>query len=98
MSYNHLTISERVKIETLIHLGWTARAIASHLKRHHSTISRELKRMQSGYTADQAQQDYHVKRFNSKPQGCHTDEKIRYITDRLVATWSPEQIAERTRV
>ncbi|KZE46133.1 transposase, partial [Brevibacillus parabrevis] len=41
MSYSHLTIIERGQLETLYRLGWSARAIARHLGRHHATISRE---------------------------------------------------------
>jgi len=44
MSYVHLTTSERVKIETYLELGFSARKIAGRLKRQLSTISRELKR------------------------------------------------------
>ncbi|MFD1134417.1 helix-turn-helix domain-containing protein [Paenibacillus urinalis] len=53
MSYSHLTIIERSKLEALNQLGLSARAIARELDRHHSTISRELKRNQSsdGYHA-----------------------------------------------
>ena len=44
MSYNHLAISERSKIETYIELGYSIRQIANRLKRSPSTISRELRR------------------------------------------------------
>lgn len=45
MSYYHLPISERSKIEVLKGLGYSCRAIARHLNRSHTTISRELKRL-----------------------------------------------------
>ena len=45
MSYYHLPISERSKIEGLKGLGYSCRAIARHLNRSHTTISRELKRL-----------------------------------------------------
>uniref|UniRef100_UPI00028A25D2 helix-turn-helix domain-containing protein n=1 Tax=Kurthia massiliensis TaxID=1033739 RepID=UPI00028A25D2 len=45
MSYCHLTISERSKIEVLKGLEYSCRAIARHLNRSHTTISRELKRL-----------------------------------------------------
>ncbi len=53
MSYTHLSIIERSKLEALHQLGLSARVIALKLKRHHSTISRELKKNQSpdGYLA-----------------------------------------------
>lgn len=43
MSYCHLTTSERAKIEVLKGLGYSCRAIARHLNRSHTTISREIK-------------------------------------------------------
>lgn len=36
--------------------------------------------------------------MNVKIQGCYTYEKTRYITDHLVETSSPKQIAEQTSV
>lgn len=44
MSYHHLTISERIRIEVLSILGYSTRFIAKFLHRHHSTIARELSR------------------------------------------------------
>lgn len=52
MSYVHLTISERVKIEAYLEIGFLMRKIAQHLGRQPSTISRELKRNPS-YQCDQ---------------------------------------------
>ncbi|WP_394679063.1 helix-turn-helix domain-containing protein [uncultured Exiguobacterium sp.] len=43
MSYVHLTISERVKIEAYLEIGFSMRKIAQYLGRQPSTISRELK-------------------------------------------------------
>lgn len=44
MSYTHLTISERAKIEAYLELGYSKRVIEKLLKRSASTISRELNR------------------------------------------------------
>ncbi len=52
MSYTHLTISERVKIETYLELDYPIRKIVKLLNRHPSTISREIKR-HAGSTADE---------------------------------------------
>ncbi|PWW44320.1 helix-turn-helix domain-containing protein, partial [Paenibacillus pabuli] len=41
MSYAHLSIIERSKLEILHQQGKSARAIARDLGRHHATISRE---------------------------------------------------------
>ena len=43
MSYSHLTITDRIKIETYLDLGLKSCQIASKLGVHKSTISRELR-------------------------------------------------------
>jgi|GEM_PF-2092576 len=52
MSYHHLSTFERGRIEELLTLGYTNRAIATRLGRHHSCIDRELERneAETGYT------------------------------------------------
>lgn len=44
MSYTHLTLSKRSKIETFLELGHSIRAIADRMQRSPSTISKELRR------------------------------------------------------
>ena len=44
MSYSHLTIKERYQIEAYVLEGHSVRKIASLMKVHPSTISREFKR------------------------------------------------------
>ena len=58
MSYYHLTITDRIKIETYLDLGLKPCQIASKLGVHKSTISRELRRCQNGYSAGLAQEQY----------------------------------------
>lgn len=58
MSYHHLTITERIKIETYLELGLKLYQIAYKLGIHKSTISRELNRYQGSYSADLAQEHY----------------------------------------
>ncbi|CAM3122528.1 helix-turn-helix domain-containing protein [Staphylococcus argensis] len=60
MSYLHLTIYERSRIETLRKENYSIKAIAKHLNRSVSTISREIKRnmMEEGYSAPTAQTQY----------------------------------------
>ena len=58
MSYSHLTITDRIKIETYLELGLKPCQIANKLGVHKSTISRELRRCQNGYSAALAQEQY----------------------------------------
>ena len=60
MSYHHLTISERIRIEVLSILGYSTRFIAKFLHRHHSTIARELSRnkFENEYVSTSAHNKY----------------------------------------
>lgn len=95
MSYHHLSTFERGRIEELSALGYSSRYIAKRIHRHHSSIDRELHRnsSKSGYEAEYAQSAYHTRRKQSKPKGKLSDYLAAIITDKLTATWSPEQIA-----
>jgi len=95
MSYRHISICERGKIEELYKLGYSTHQIGNRLGRHHSSIARELNRFneKSSYNAESAQIDYQNKRKNSKPQGKWSEELCELLKEKLNATWSPEQIA-----
>lgn len=97
MSYSHLSIAERSQLALLHRLGWSTLAIATELKRHHSTIARELKRGNEveEYQAEAAQEAYEKRRERSVSRGKWTTESEEYIAGRLAQTWSPEQIAGR---
>lgn len=55
MSYSHLTIKERYQIEAYVLEGHSVRKIASLMKVHPSTISREFKRSPGQYFAERAE-------------------------------------------
>ena len=94
MSYTHLNTYERGRIEALNNIGYSCRKISKELRRHHSTINRELKRDESTlYQAERSQQSYKQIRKMSKPNGKYTEELRKIIEEKLSATWSPEQIA-----
>jgi len=95
MSYSHFSTYERAKIEELKNLGYTIRAIAKRLARHHSSVARELKRAVCGrdYDAQAANCDYQNKRKNSKPVGKWNESLCSRVKEKLLATWSPEQIS-----
>ena len=52
MSYSHLSSEERYVISHLFIYGLSMREIARRLKRHHSSISREIKRNRPTYADD----------------------------------------------
>lgn len=95
MSYHHLTTFERGRIQALLALGYSNRSIAQNLNRHRSCIDREIHRnvTGTGYVGEAAQSAYDTRRMHSKPKGKRTEDLVAVITDKLLATWSPEQIA-----
>lgn len=101
MNYKHLTINERACIFEFKNMGLSIREIAVRLKRSPSTICRELNRNKgkAGYT-------YHPitsqKNYERRRKKCHRTlmlniELKEYIEEKLLLTWSPEQIANYER-
>ena len=95
MSYSHLTITDRIKIETYLDLGLKSCQIASKLGVHKSTISRELRRCQNGYSAVLAQEQYDHRAKQKGRKSCLTPKLKKEIEKGLKASWSPEQICGR---
>lgn len=96
MSYKHLTIEDRSKIEVLYQEGYTACQIAEAIGRYRSTIYRELKRVESvSYDAQLAQVNATGHQSLKGRRSKHTPELIQDIQTKLELTWSPEQIVGR---
>ncbi len=94
MSYTHLTITERIKIETYLDLGYSIRGISKLINRSPSTISRELKRNPE-YSPDKAQKIYQKNKSNCGVKTKFTAELSQVIQEKLLESWSPEQITNR---
>lgn len=95
MSYSHFTTFERGQLEALYKLGYSTRKIGAILKRHYSSIARELKRNVKGnstYCSEKAQKEYVKRRKSCKPAGKWSIELAEEIQEKLELTWSPEQI------
>lgn len=99
MSYTHLSIIERSKLEILHQQGKSTSGIAKELGRHHATIGRELRRnvVEHTYCAQNSQESYVQHRKASVPGGKWSLELVSRIEEKLQVTWSPEQIVERLR-
>ena len=95
MSYSHLTITDRIKIETYLELGLKPCQIANKLGVHKSTISRELRRCQNGYSAALAQEQYDHRAKQKGRKSRLTPKLKKEIEDGLKSSWSPEQIYGR---
>ena len=100
--YRQLTMEEREIISQMNYADESQAAIARRLKRHPSTISRELKRNSThdGYFAVVAQSYARVRRQvrwwgNRKME---QDFIMQFVIAGLEKYWSPEQIAGRLRL
>jgi IS30 family transposase len=91
----HLTLDERERLAGLKAEGLGLRAIAARLGRAASTISRELRRNalpKGGYLPVHAEGCYLERRQRSAV--LERDERLgRFVRDRLLEGWTPEQIA-----
>ena len=102
MSYSHLTLQERYVIYHLVLYGLSYREIGRRLNRHHTAITREVQRNGPRYTDDgvywhEAAQDYADQR-KYKARHCRRrsiPQLVRYVQNKIMAEWSPEEIAGR---
>lgn len=100
--YEHLSESERRRIERLTTSGWSIRSIAKALGRGIGTVSDELRRnkVKGTYNAKKAEHKAYVRRKYSKQQCLKVvsnSELQRYVEDKLREEWSPELIAGRIK-
>ena len=99
MNYHHLTIEERCCIREFYKKGLSYRKIAELIGRSPSTVSREINRnrtymnVKPAYYPHTAQKKYLLRRSYCHRGMFHSQEIISYIEEKLLATWSPEQIA-----
>ena len=95
-NYKHITVEQRIKIETLLKAGHKASFIAKQLNIHRSSIYRELKRNKTKagkYNAAFAQElsEEQKERFSHSRSFTFAMEK--FIREKLSKEqWSPEQI------
>jgi IS30 family transposase len=91
----HLRLEERERLAALKAEGLSLRGIARALGRAASTISRELRRNalpRGGYLPAHAEGSYLERR--QRPAVLERDERLgRFVRERLLEGWTPEQIA-----
>ena len=96
----HLTLVEREEISRGIAAGLSARAIAGRIDRPSSTVSREIARNggRDAYRALVADAAAFERARRPKPSKLAVNAQLRgVVTDKLVADWSPQQIAQWLR-
>lgn len=93
----HLTIKDREQIYLCLNLGYSKRKIAKKMKRNHSVITREINSnldKQGKYLPHLAQEISQERQSQINSQNASKDIRIwRYVREKLVAGWSPEQIS-----
>ena len=99
MPGRHLTLVERVKIQTYREQEMSPTRIALNLGRSVTTIRRELERNRTarGYDAEQAQHMYTQRRQPCRPANKLDYEPLRtYVIEKIRdQEWTPEQVAGR---
>ena len=101
MSYHHLTLRERGKIELMLKQGQKSTAIARELGYDGSTVRREIRRNSTnGYDAQVAQKRYEQRRKASRPKGRLAHEPLREAVAEEIAEkgLSPELAAGKLRM
>ena len=99
MGYMHFSIEERYCLREYYKKGYSYRKIAKLLGRNVSSVSRELHRNCTHmYDIPTYYPHTAQKKCNLRRSYCHrgmfwSEELLRYIETKLLATWSPEQIA-----
>lgn len=101
MPYHHLTQNDRHVIYHLINLGFSYREIARQLGKHHSTISREIRRNGAGrgqYWHEEAQWRADAKKHQARHTRKQSHTKLyQYVLDRIQKDWSPDAIVGRLK-
>jgi len=101
MSYTHFTRYERDFIEENLKLGFSKRSIAQKLGRHPSSVCDEIKRNSDSsgkYYAFLADFAYLKRRVYRTYKSKNMSFLTAYIRDKILKTWSPEQISNRLKL
>lgn len=99
--YTHISYQERVKIDIYLGLECSISQIAKRIKRHRSTIYRELKRngqKNKSYKGHLANNKAHLRRHIGVVSIKNNIYLQDYIKKRLEKGWSPEQISGRMKL
>ena len=98
--YKHLSQQERKRLYSWVQMGLGIKDIAKKLRRHRSTIYRELKRNSVGkyYLPYDAHRKYIKRRGSIRPKIQRHPVLYGYILRHLKMGWSPEQISGSMRL
>jgi len=96
---NELTFFEREKLQYWLKTSLSLRSIAKLLLRDHSVVVREIQRNSSGrkkYRADIAQKLWEGRKIKKRKGKLDQHPELKkYVEEKLLEDWSPEQISRR---
>ena len=94
-----LTESDRAVLAQLLELKVSKKEIARRLRKHRSTVCRELVRNTGpvGYVPEEAQQRTDLRRWVNRCRKMRDPKTLQYVCQHLKRYWSPDQIAGRSR-
>lgn len=102
MAYRQLSTEERYQIAALRQQKLSSRQIATALRRHHSTVSREVKRnatpYDGAYRPSYAKEMTSGRRRRSRRNAQYRESDFAPVEALLERQWSPEQIVGRRRL
>jgi len=105
MPYTHLTENDRYVISHLTSAGFPLREIARRINRHHTTVSRELKRNNDPLYADTVywynwtHPEALKRRHKARHQRRRFNQRlVKYVQRKLTEEWSPKLIAEKLSI
>ena len=104
MPYHHFTMQERVYITYMVLAGFSLREIGRQIGRHHTSISREMRRNRPPCRGDAVYWyetgEFYAKerRHKARHQRKQHERLVAYVMSRLRKDWSPEAISGRLQV
>jgi IS30 family transposase len=104
MPYHHFTRDEQYVITYMVLADFSLRKIARELGRHHTSVSREIKRNRPTYADDAvywyeaAEYFANIRRHKARHHRKQYEKLHSYVVSRLKLGWSPETIAGRMKV
>jgi transposase, IS30 family len=104
MPYHHFTREERYVISHLAVAGISLREIGRRLGRHHTSISREIRRNTPEYEEGDVYWYHGIERIvnprlhKARHHRRRHERLLTYVTSRLHLDWSPETISGRLKI
>ena len=97
MNYRQITSEERYRLSAFRRQGVRPAQIARELKRHRSTIGREIRRNSTWggrwYRPDKAIELTHARRRRARHHTRFSSQELRQVERLIARRWSPEQVS-----